>query len=110
MTHSDGATTGSRGRYRANTLLKRLVAMGWFETAELARELVVSEKALSAFLDEDAPMPLDRQLCLALLLIENVPPLARQGHRLRGQIKAAVAFNEHTTAVHMSPPAITRWQ
>ena len=96
-------------RYRATALLKRLAQTGWFETAELAQELVVSEKALLAFLNEDIAMPLDRQLCLALFVIENVPPLSRQGHQLRGQVAAAIAFNEHTTGVHMSPPPTMGW-
>ena len=93
---------------RALELLKRLVASAWFDRETLAQELVIPVGALDAYLDESAAIPLDRQLCLALFVIDRVPPLSRLGQRLRGQVKAAIAFNEHATLVHTSPPPSAR--
>jgi hypothetical protein len=70
----------------------------------LADELVVPLKAIDAFVDGKLPMPLDRQLCLALFVIEKVPSLARLGYQLRGQVKAAMAFEAHSTATHATTP------
>jgi len=33
-----------------------------------------------------------------------VPGLARLGHQLRGQVKAAMSFENHTTATHATSP------
>lgn len=75
-----------------------------FDRAAVANELVVPVKALDAFLEGTLPMPLDRQLCLALFVIEKVPALARLGYQLRGQVKAAMAFQAHSTATHATSP------
>src|SRR5260370_41262610 len=98
----------TRHRSRAADLLQKIVAIEEFDRLTLARELVVTGKTLDAYLDGVVPMPLDRQLCLALFAIEAVPSLASAGHRLHGQVKAAIAFNEHVTATHDGPPASLR--
>ncbi len=59
----------------------------------MARALVISDAALRAYLAGVEPMPLDRQLCLALFVIESIPPMARSGHRLRGQVAASMAYH-----------------
>ena len=91
-------------RSRAVQLLAKVLDTPWFDRETLATELVVPVKALEAFIDGKLPMPLDRQLCLALFVIETVPPLARLGYQLRGQVKAAMAFEAHSTATHASSP------
>lgn len=69
----------------------------------------MSERQLQAYLNESADMPLERQLCLAQFVIECVPPLARLGHRLRGQVSAALAFNARVTTTHAdAPPMLLR--
>jgi hypothetical protein len=85
-------------------LLKKLVATRWFELDAIARALGVSDARLAAYLSESEAIPLDRQLCLALFVIECVPPLARVGHQLRGQVKATMAFQARATDIHLEPP------
>lgn len=65
--------------------------------------------ALAMFAADQAEMPLDRQLCLALFVIENVPPLARHGHQLRAQIAAAARFHAKEPERHSTPPSSHRW-
>ena len=89
---------------RALQLLEKVLTSGVFDEDGLARELVLTPAALKSYRAGRKPMPLDRQLCLALLLVEKVPSLARQGHQLRGQVQAAMAFEARTTSTHMNPP------
>lgn len=92
---------------RAAELLTRLVDTRWFDIQALARELVVPVQIVEAYVSGTMPIPLDRQLCLALFVIENVPPFARQGHRLRGQVEAAVAFRaREAEGLSSAPPRI----
>jgi hypothetical protein len=91
-------------RSRAVQLLAKVLDTPWFDRQTVADELVVSVKTLEAFLEGKLAMPLDRQLCLALFVIEKVPPLARLGYQLRGQVKAAMAFEAHATATHATSP------
>jgi hypothetical protein len=66
---------------------------------------VVSRATLHGYLSGNAPIPLERQLCLALFVIERYPEFARLGYQLRGQAAAAIAFREQATAVHQQSPA-----
>lgn len=92
---------------RAAQLLSRLSATRWFDLQTLAREMVVPVATLEAYLDGTLPIPLDRQLCLALFVIDNVPPFARQGHQLHGQVQAAIAFQARTAeGLSAAPPRI----
>jgi len=77
----------SQKRSRAAQLLSRLSAAQCFDLQTLAGELVVPVAAVEAYLNGTLPIPLDRQLCLALFVIDRVPPFARQGHQLHGQFK-----------------------
>jgi hypothetical protein len=45
-------------------------------------------------------IPLDRQLHLAILVIQRVPQRAREGHQLRGQTLAAICVSagDHVNA------------
>ncbi|HWC55793.1 MAG TPA: hypothetical protein VG434_02365 [Sphingomicrobium sp.] len=71
--------------------------------------VVVSRAVLDAYIDGKLAMPLDRQLCLALFVIEKVPRLARIGHQLRGQVAAAIAYDERATETHTFPPPSKLW-
>jgi len=93
----------------AAQLLAKLVATGWYDFSELARELVVSEATVSDYVSGERPIPLDRQLCLAVFVIEKVPPLARWGHRLRGQVEASMRFQSRVTETHLSAPPDRHW-
>jgi hypothetical protein len=56
-------------------------------------------------------MPLERQLCLALLVIERWPyssQLRRNGFGLRSQVRAEAAFHARITTTHMAP-MVTAW-
>lgn len=87
-------------RTRASTLLARVLTSRWFDQGRVADELAVTPATIDGYLSGEIPIPLERQLCLALFVIENVPALARAGHMLRGQVTAAIAFQAHTTVVH----------
>src|SRR5436190_14484342 len=73
VTASDGAARAPRAAPTALRLLRKLVATRWFELDAIARALVVSDARLAAYLAESEPIPLDRQLSLALFVIECVP-------------------------------------
>jgi hypothetical protein len=92
---------------RAAQLLSRLSATRWFDVQTLARELVVPVATVEAYLNGTLPIPLDRQLCLALFVIDNVPALARQGHQLHGQVQAAISFQARAAeGLSAAPPRI----
>lgn len=101
----------ARTRYdsAALRLLRRVIASGWFAPDALARALVMSDEALETYLSGSKPIPLDRQLCLALFVIECMPPLARAGHQLRGQVAAAVAYRSGLTETHQHAPPSRAW-
>ncbi len=94
MGNSAGDKPTTRHHLAALRLLRKLIALESFPPEAIARALVVSEAAMSAYLSESKPIPLERQLCLALFVIERVPSLARPAHQLRGQVAATMAFLE----------------
>jgi hypothetical protein len=79
---------------RARALLQRVVGRGELRLDDIATELVVTPRELGEYLSGERPMPLTRQLCLAMLVIDRVPALAREGYALLGQARAAIAV-EH---------------
>src|SRR4051812_8329006 len=81
---------------RALVLLQRVVAHGDVDFDTLAEELVVSPRLLGQYLSGEQEIPLTRQMCLAKLLIERVPRMARQGYALRSQVTAAMAVKGTT--------------
>ena len=93
---------------RAVRLLRELVDMPQFDREGLARELVISSSQLDAYIAGTLEMPLDRQLCLALLLIERVPALARHGYALRGQVVAATTYASHGLHTEAMRPSFRR--
>lgn len=94
---------------RAVMLLRKLIATQSFERDDIVQALVVTDSTFGQYLSETLPIPLDRQLCLALFVIEKVPSLARAGHQLRGQVAATLAFHEHATETHLQPPQSGRF-
>jgi hypothetical protein len=94
-----------RRRARAVVLLQRILAARPLDIDALGEALVVNRATLHAYLSGTVSMPVERQLCLALFVIEHIPEFARQGHQLRAQIAAAIAFQEHATAIHNQAPA-----
>jgi hypothetical protein len=94
----------SRSASRAVEILIKIDASAAFDRETLARELVVTQDQLECFLNGTAQMPLDRQLCLAQFLIERVPTMSRVGHRLKGQVIAAISFNARLTLTHADAP------
>jgi predicted transcriptional regulator len=94
---------------RAAALLARILASRLYDRTELATELAVTPATIDSYLSGKMDMPLERQLCLALFVIEKIPPLTRSGHMLHGQVRAAIAFHQHSTAVHQTAPPPGPW-
>ena len=106
MTTGDDAdrVRSVRRRARAVVLLQRILSTRPLDIDALAEALVVSRSTLHDYLSGNVPVPLERQLCLALFVIERVPELAREGHQLRAQVAAAISFQEHATVTHRHAP------
>ena len=107
----NGATpaNGYLRRSRAVRLLERVLASGALSAAQIADAIVVSEDELERYRVGDVRMPLARQLCLALVVIERVPALARHARALRGQVEAEAAFLSGETKTHSIAPVPHRW-
>ncbi len=74
-------------------LLRLLINEGWCARSGLADELVVSPKQIDAYADGRVAMPLDRQLCLALFVVETIPALVTIGRQLREEVTARMSAN-----------------
>jgi hypothetical protein len=84
---------------RALWLVEKLLRDQACTEEELARELVIEPRALADYLAGNVPMPLERQLCLALVLIGRGSRYARLGYQLRAQVAAAASFeSRHISA------------
>lgn len=94
---------------RAARLISKLATGDGFTSAELARELRITESTLGAYVSGAHPIPLEQQLLLATLVIAKVPSLARIGYGLRGQVLAALAYERQDTATHKTAP-VTRFK
>jgi phage gp36-like protein len=82
---------------------------GLIDRARLARALRITEATLDSMLTATVAIPLDRQLQLALLVIERAPAgsaLARLAHRLRAQSAAAMTFRMQETPRHLTAPVL----
>jgi hypothetical protein len=96
-------------RSRAVRVLRASLETGIANRAQLARAMGVTAADLDQFLAGKIPMPLDRQLLLASIVIEKAPAgseLARLGHRLQAQATAAMSFQSHETPTHRTAPAL----
>jgi hypothetical protein len=88
----------------ATRLLAKVVATRWFEKEDLAVALSVTVPIIDAYVACELPMSPDRQLRLAAFVIKKVPPLARMGRRLRGQVSAAMMYESGQTRTHLTGP------
>jgi hypothetical protein len=93
-------TTVNQKLSRAAQLIERLVTDGAMDVETLARELVIRPQTLADYRAGTVPMPLERQLCLALLVIERSPAHARLGYKLREQVSAAMRYEERFLSPH----------
>jgi hypothetical protein len=94
-------------RSRAVRLLAAALEGRIVDRARLARGLAVPAETVDRFLSAETPMPLDRQLLLASIVIEKAPAgseLARAAHRLRAQVTAAMSFQSQETPRHLTAP------
>jgi len=89
---------------RASALLAKVLSTDGHDRTEIASELAVTPERVDEYLSGAIAMPLERQLCLALFVVEKVPTLSRSGHVLLGQVRAAIAFHGHSTTVHQTAP------
>lgn len=95
-------------RSRAARLIEQLLRDGCPE-AVLSEAIVVNEPMLAGYRAGRVPVPLDRQLCLALYAIEHVPSARRAAFALRAQVEAEIALATDATEVHDTPPISHRW-
>lgn len=93
-----------RRRTLALELLQMLVERALIDPDILAWELLVSREMLDAWLTDAVSIPPSRQLLLAALVIDRVRPLARLGYRLRGHVRATLAFRARVTKTHLTAP------
>lgn len=90
---------------RAVKLMKTLLRDHAFTEDQLAVELVVRPRTIAHYREGTEAMPLDRQMCLALLLLTLSDKYARSGIQLRDQVRAAMRFEQRDTAIMtQSPP------
>jgi hypothetical protein len=73
-------------------LLEKLLRDQACTEEDLARELVIGPQTLADYRTGHIPMPLERQQCLALVLIGRGSGYARLGHQLRAQVAAAASY------------------
>jgi hypothetical protein len=106
----DDRASGYLRRLRSVRLLEQVLSSRAMTADELASALVVPRDTVDAYRRGETLMPLERQLCLALLVIERVPQLARQAYRLRGQVLAEAAFHARATKTHMIAPVSKHWR
>ena len=93
-----------RRRTRAVRLLGRILDEDNAAETALAAALVVSVPRLRQFANGTAEMSLERQLCLALHVLESVPRLARDGRQLLDQVHAATRYAAGETTRHAGAP------
>jgi hypothetical protein len=101
-----------RGRYyrdRAAQLLRRLLEEPAFGPERVADELAMTLDDLNACRWGRARMPLERQLCLALVVLAHVPGLAPTGRRVYAHVCAAIRCATYTPAIHIGPPSGWTW-
>jgi hypothetical protein len=93
-------------RTLASNVIARVLDCGAMDEESLARELIVTVPMLRRFRDQRQAIPMERQMVLALLILEKVPSLAKLGRQLRAQVRAHAAFSQNDVEIHtQSPPA-----
>jgi hypothetical protein len=94
----------------AARLLSRVLQRGLLSPDVLQAELVVTSEQLQRLADATDDFPPARQLCLALVVADRVPELAREGHRLAAQVRASASFQAGSTATHLTAPVQRFWR
>jgi hypothetical protein len=89
---------------RAVLLIERMLRDGAVTEDALASELVVLPQTLQAYRQGRMPMPLDRQLCLALVMQRMSPTYARLGTQLKGQVTAAIHYQQRFESASLEGP------
>jgi len=85
-------------------VLRELVARGPVGVGTIARELAVPRTMVEAWLANERPMPVERQLALAMLVIDRAPALRRLGYRLLGHVQATLLYHARMTKTHLTAP------
>lgn len=94
-------------RSRAARLIEQLIGTG-MPADELATAIVVNDRTLEAYRSGRTKIPLQRQLCLALIGMEQ-PAVRRAAFALRAQVEAEMAVESTRTQTHNGPPVTNRW-
>ena len=89
----------------ARSLLIKAMATGRVDVERLATELVVTERTIARYLAGEIAIPVERQLCIAHFLIDNVPELGRRGRNLVGKVQAQIRYRNTDTVTHGQMPA-----
>ena len=93
-------------RTLASTLIRRVLDTGAMDQETLAAALIVDTARLERYRDLREPIPPERQMLLALVVLEYAPSLARYGRQLRTQVRATAAYHAKGVEVHLhAPPA-----
>jgi hypothetical protein len=91
----------------AAVLLQQLIEAQLFTVDALAEQLVATAEQVRGWATGRS-MSLPRQLCLARLVIKQVPALRRDGRRLEAQTLATVQYRAGLTITH-SKPYVMHW-
>jgi hypothetical protein len=94
---------------RANVLIDRILIEHPDRLDDLAAALLASPEVIGAYRTGRA-VPIERQMLLAAYAIERAPTHARLGYLLRGQVRAAIAFEARETETHNGPPPRELWR
>ena len=100
---------GERPRSLAVKLLDGVLTSNRAPVEQIAAAMMVHEPTVDAYRRGRLPIPIEAQMLLAAFAIERFPEYARLGHRLRGEIRARVAYAARETQTHMEPPPSVRW-
>ena len=94
------------GSSRVVRLIEQLIRRELATADALSIYLGISRQRLLKYLGGKTRMPLQSQRRLADLIVNQVPELAREAHRLRLQCEAEDLFHARETETHMvAPPA-----
>lgn len=87
-----------------------MLRTGGISSSELAAAIVTDQATLDACRLGRTRMPLERQLCLAVVAIERLPAARRAGFALRAQVEAELAVAATRGVTHDQPPISHRWR
>jgi hypothetical protein len=91
--HQQSLTFGASNVTRAVRLARTIVRERVLSREQLAVELAVSPVTLDMYLAGKRLMPIERQLCLAGVVISTVPRFKLEAYRLRDEVVAMMGRN-----------------